>query len=123
MPHSSLIERVVLTCFPGHYARDLSLVSVPNMVAHMTSRPAKRLSIYPHRGLVAEGSAADLVLFDPAAIKDMATFQEPKLPTRGIRFVVINGKIALDEGKMTGARAGKTLRRQKDGQVVASEEQ
>jgi len=87
------------------------------MVSHLTSRPAKRLGVYPHRGRIAEGAAADLVLFDPAKIKDRATFNEPKLRAAGIRFVLVNGQVALDEGEMTGARGGKTLRRQADGRV------
>ncbi|KAL5086185.1 hypothetical protein Trisim1_009515 [Trichoderma cf. simile WF8] len=106
----------------GHYSRDLSLIPLPAMIAHLTSRPAKRLSVYPFRGLIAEGSAADLVLFDPEAVKDMATYEEPKLPSKGIRYVLVNGQVALDEGKMTGARGGKTLRRWKDGKVKARDE-
>ncbi|UNI22194.1 hypothetical protein JDV02_008105 [Purpureocillium takamizusanense] len=105
------------TRYLGHYSRDLGLLSLPDVIAHMTSRPAKRLGVYPHRGLLAEGSAADLVLFDPQTVKDMATFEEPKVPSRGIRFVLVNGEVAVDEGKMTGARGGKILRR-KDGKVV-----
>ncbi len=88
------------------------------MVTHLTSRSAKRLGIYPHRGLIAEGSAADLVLFDPKAIKDMSTYEDPKVPSRGIRYVLVNGEVALDEGKMMGVRAGRTLRRKKDGRVT-----
>lgn len=88
------------------------------MIAHLTSRPAKRLGIYPHRGLISVGSAADLVLFDPSTVEAMATFEEPKLPSKGIQFVVVNGQIALDEGKMTGARAGTTLRRLGSEQIV-----
>jgi N-acyl-D-amino-acid deacylase len=87
------------------------------MVAHLTSRPAKRLGIYPHRGSIREGSAADLVLFDAATVQDMATFDEPKLPSRGVRFVLVNGQIAVNEGQTTGARAGRTLRRRGDGSV------
>jgi N-acyl-D-amino-acid deacylase len=87
------------------------------MVAHLTSRPAKRLGIYPHRGSIKEGSAADLVLFDAKTVQDMATFDEPKLPSRGIHFVLVNGQIALDEGQPTGVRAGRTLRRLNDGTV------
>ncbi|ORY22821.1 hypothetical protein BCR39DRAFT_369137 [Naematelia encephala] len=105
--------------FIGHYARDLGLTTIPEMISHLTSRPAKRLSIYPHRGLVAEGSAADLVLFDPETISDMATFDEPKLPTKGIRFVLVNGQVAMDEGVCNGRRAGHTLRRRKDGSVTS----
>ena len=93
------------------------MFSMPEIIAHLTSRPAKRLGIFPHRGYIAEGSAADLVLFDPEAVSDMATFDEPKLPSRGVRYVLVNGHIALDEGKPTGARGGKTLRRTVDGTV------
>ncbi|CAG9980922.1 unnamed protein product [Clonostachys byssicola] len=105
------------TRYLGHYGRDLGIVPLPQMIAHLTSRPAKRLSIYPHRGLVAEGSAADLVLFDPETVSDLATFEEPKLPSKGVRFVLVNGQVALDEGKMVGTRAGKILRRKGAGKV------
>lgn len=89
------------------------------MVSHVTSRPAKRLGVFPHRGYIGIGSAADLVLFDPMKIKDKATFEEPKRRAEGIRFVLVNGQIALDEGEMTGARGGRTLRRRKDGTVAS----
>jgi len=119
-PSDSVLDRAfkLTTCVSiGHYSRDLGLLKLPDMIAHLTSRPAKRLGVYPHRGLLAEGSAADLVLFDPETVKDMATFEEPKVPSRGIRFVLVNGEVAVDEGKMTGARGGKVLRR-KEGKVV-----
>jgi len=95
----------------------MNLVPLEEMVSHLTSKPAKRLGVYPHRGLVAVGSAADLVLFDPRKIRDRATFNEPKLRAEGIRFVLVNGQVALDEGEMTGVRGGRTLRRQADGTV------
>ncbi|OCF39507.1 D-aminoacylase [Kwoniella heveanensis CBS 569] len=105
--------------FLGHYARDLSLISMNEMIAHLTSRPAKRLGIYPHRGLIAEGSAADLVLFDPSTIRDLATFDEPRKLCQGIRFVLVNGEVMLAEGApVSGARrSGKVLRRRSDGTV------
>lgn len=81
------------------------------MVAHLTSRPAKRLGVYPHRGVVRVGSAADLVLFDADKVKDRATFEEPKLRSDGVRYVLVNGVVALEEGEMVGVRAGRTLRR------------
>lgn len=99
------------TRYLGHYVRDLGLVSLPDMVAHLTSRPAKRLGVYPSRGVVRDGSAADLVLFHPDEVCDRATFDEPKRVSGGVRFVLVNGVVALEEGKMTGARAGRTLRR------------
>jgi len=103
--------------FLSHYARDMNLVPIEEMVSHLTSRPAKRLGVFPKRGLIAVGSSADLVLFDPRKIQDRATFEEPKLRAAGIRFVLVNGWVALDEGEMTGARGGRTLRRQSDGSV------
>jgi N-acyl-D-aspartate/D-glutamate deacylase len=93
------------------------MFSIPEMISHLTSRPAKRLNVYPFRGHIAVGSAADLVLFDPDAIQDMATFEEPKMPSRGVRFVLVNGEVALDEGALTGARGGHVLRRAKDGSI------
>lgn len=89
------------------------------MISHLTSRPAKRIGIYPHRGLIAEGSAADIVLFDPETIEDMATYEQPKLKAKGIRFVLVNGEVAVDESECTGVRGGKTIRRGKDGKVGA----
>lgn len=63
----------------------MSLLPIEEMVSHVTSRPAKRLGVFPHRGYVGVGSAADLVLFDPTKIKDRATFEEPKRRAEGIR--------------------------------------
>ncbi|KAM3431639.1 hypothetical protein NHJ13734_007221 [Beauveria thailandica] len=105
------------TRYLGHYARDLGMFTIPQMMAHLTSRPAKRLNVYPFRGHVGVGSAADLVLFDPETIQDMATFEKPKLTSKGINFVLVNGVVAVDAGKLTGARGGHVLRRKKDGTV------
>ncbi|AFR97239.1 D-aminoacylase [Cryptococcus neoformans C23] len=103
--------------FLGHYSRDLGIMPLPAMVAHLTSRPAKRLGIYPSRGLIAEGSAADIVLFDPETIKDKATYENPKQKAEGVRFVLVNGEVAVDETRLTGTRGGKVLRRREDGKV------
>ncbi|OAA64109.1 D-aminoacylase [Akanthomyces lecanii RCEF 1005] len=105
------------TRYLGHYARDLGMFTVPQMMAHLTSRPAKRLNVYPFRGHIGVGSAADLVLFDAETIQDMATFEQPKLTSKGIEFVLVNGVVAVDAGKLTGARGGHVLRRKKDGSV------
>jgi N-acyl-D-aspartate/D-glutamate deacylase len=69
--------------------------------------------------VVAVGSAADLVLFNPVTVRDTSTHAEPKRAADGVRFVLVNGHVALDEGKMTGTRAGRTLRRRADGEVTA----
>lgn len=83
-------------------------------VAHLTSRAAAVVKVRD-RGLVKEGYKADLVLFDEEEIRDVATYAAPKRAAKGIRTVLINGEIVLDEGKPTGVRAGRTVRWRKEG--------
>ncbi len=98
----------------GHYSRDLGLLSLEEMVHHLTGRPAARLKLH-NRGLIRENYAADVVLFDPATIRDTATFENPRQAADGIHYVFVNGTAAIDGGKPTGARAGRALRRHSDG--------
>lgn len=98
----------------GHYCRALGLMSLEETVNHLTGRPAARLKLVG-RGLVREGYAADLVLFDPDTIADTATFPEPRQPAAGVRHVFVNGVAAIADGAPTGARAGRALRRTPDG--------
>jgi N-acyl-D-amino-acid deacylase len=81
------------------------------VVGHLTGRPAAVLRLRD-RGLIKEGYRADLVLFDADAILDVATFAAPERPAAGIRMVLVNGELALDAGKATGNRAGRTIRLQ-----------
>lgn len=92
----------------GHYARDLKLFPLEEAVRKMTSLPARRLGL-TDRGLVRPGMAADLVVFDPLAVRDVATFEKPTHYSEGIDTVVVNGQVVLDHGKMTLARPGKPL--------------
>jgi N-acyl-D-amino-acid deacylase len=98
----------------GHYCRDLGLMSLEETVHHLTGRPAARLKL-DGRGLIREGYAADVVLFDPETVKDSATFANPRQPATGIHYVFVNGTLAIDGGRPTGARAGRALRRHSDG--------
>ena len=98
----------------GHYCRELGLMSLEETVNHLTGRPAARLKLVD-RGLVREGYAADLVLFDPDTIADTATFAEPRRPAAGVRYVFVNGVAAIADGAPTGVRAGRALRRTRDG--------
>jgi N-acyl-D-amino-acid deacylase len=98
----------------GHYSRDLGLLSLEETVHHLTGRPAARLKLR-NRGLVREGYAADVVLFDPETIRDEATFDNPRQAATGIHYVFVNGAAAIDGGRPTGARAGRALRRHSDG--------
>ncbi|MCI9887774.1 D-aminoacylase [Micrococcales bacterium 31B] len=93
----------------GHYSRDLGLLPLPEMVAHLTGRPAARLGL-ASRGLVREGYAADLVLFDPARIADTATFADPRQPSAGMHSVWVNGRLAWSGHGARGVRAGRALR-------------
>ena len=94
----------------GHYCRELGLLGLEETVHHLTGRPAARLNLVD-RGLIRQGYAADLVLFDPDTIADTATYPEPRQPAAGIHHVFVNGVPAIADGRPTGARAGRALRR------------
>ncbi len=100
----------------ARYTRELGLLGLEDCVAHLTGRPAARLQL-ADRGLVREGYAADLVLFDPDTVADTATFTEPRQRAAGIPYVLINGAFAIDGGTPTGSRSGHALRRQDGGAV------
>ncbi|MET3923118.1 D-aminoacylase [Arthrobacter sp. UYEF20] len=104
------------TRYLGHYCRDLGLLTLEETVHHLTGRPAARLKLH-RRGLVREGYAADLVLFDPDTLRDEATFDNPRQASAGIHYVFVNGTAAIAGGQPTGARAGRALRRQRDGRT------
>jgi N-acyl-D-amino-acid deacylase len=94
----------------GRYARDEKLFPMEEAVYRMTGFAAAKFGLRD-RGLVRAGAIADLVLFDPAQILDAGTFEDPKRPPLGIRAVFVNGVAAVEEGRVTGARTGRVLRR------------
>ena len=94
----------------GHYARDEGVLSLAECVSHLTSRPARRLGLRD-RGVVAEGYAADLVLFNAATVADGATFAEPRALPVGIPYVLVNGQFVIDGGVRTAASPGRAIRR------------
>jgi N-acyl-D-aspartate/D-glutamate deacylase len=94
----------------GHYARDLGLFPIEEAVYRMTGFSAKKFGLHD-RGVIAEGKAADLVLFDPARIIDVGTYEDPNHPPAGIHHVFVNGTRVVREGAHTGARPGRPLRR------------
>ncbi len=95
----------------GRYTRELGLLSVEDCVAHLSGRPAAVLGL-TDRGLVREGFAADLALFDPETVDARATFEEPRRQAAGVPFVMVNGALAIDEGRRTEALSGRSVRRQ-----------
>jgi N-acyl-D-aspartate/D-glutamate deacylase len=76
----------------------------------MTALPAERLGLRD-RGLLAPGKKADVVVFDREAIADRSTFENPHQLSVGVRFLLVNGELVLDQGTPTGARPGRVLRR------------
>ena len=76
----------------------------------MRGFPAQRLGL-SDRGLLRPGMKADVVVFNPATVIDRATFEKPHQYAEGVSAVVVNGQLALAEGKTTGARGGRALRR------------
>ena len=93
----------------GHYVRELGLLPLEEAVRRLTSAPARRFGL-DDRGAIAEGMAADITVFDPAAIIDRATYAEPLLLSDGVHHVVVNGQPVLRDGVLTPARPGRALR-------------
>ena len=104
--------RVYGTCarFLGKYVREEKVLTLPQAIKRMTSLPAQRLGLQ-NRGLIREGMIADLVLFNPNSIIDKGTYTEPNQYPIGIEYVLVGGQVAVAEGKLTGLRAGKVIRR------------
>jgi N-acyl-D-amino-acid deacylase len=95
----------------GLYVREKKAISLEEAVRKMTSLPAAQFR-FGKRGLVKEGYAADLTIFDPAGVKDEATFERPQVFARGIPYVLVNGVPVIDGGAHTGARPGEVLKPQ-----------
>ena len=92
----------------GRYVRELQLISLEDAIRKMTSLPAQTFG-FRDRGLIREGFAADLVIFDEKTVGDRATFEKPHQYPSGISYVIVNGELVFGDG-MTGARPGMALR-------------
>jgi len=97
--------------FLGHYVRDLQLAPLEQAIRKITSLPAQRERLVG-RGLIKEGFFADITIFNPDAIIDKATYTEPAQLAEGVSYVLVNGQVAFENGKATGAMAGKALKGQ-----------
>jgi N-acyl-D-aspartate/D-glutamate deacylase len=110
-PHPGKPHPRMYGTFPrvlGEYAREQKLFSLETAVAKMTGMAASRLRL-PDRGLVRPGAAADLVVFDPGAVRDEATFADPHRHPAGIPYVVVGGALVVDGGRFTAAGTGRIL--------------
>jgi N-acyl-D-amino-acid deacylase len=92
----------------GHYVRDEHVLTLEDAVRKMTTLPAQILGLRD-RGQVREGFAADLVIFDPAAVRETNSFEKPKSYPVGIPYTIVNGVLVVDRGTHTGARPGQPL--------------
>ena len=92
----------------GHYVRDERVLPLPEAIRKMTSLAATQMKI-ANRGTIKEGYFADLVVFDPKTVADKATYDMPHQYPVGIDTVVVNGVVTVDDGKHTGAHAGRAL--------------
>lgn len=93
----------------GHYVREESVLPLEEAIRKSTSLPARQMGL-EERGTLDTGNWADIVIFDPAAIIDRATFEEPHQYPAGIRYVIVNGAVAVEKDQITDTRAGRILR-------------
>jgi N-acyl-D-aspartate/D-glutamate deacylase len=93
----------------GTYVRETRTLTLPQAINKMTALPASRVRL-ADRGRLARGMAADVVVFDPATVRDRATYAEPFQYPEGIRAVLVNGVVALRDGEHSETRRGRVLR-------------
>ncbi|HET9011379.1 MAG TPA: amidohydrolase family protein, partial [Gemmatimonadaceae bacterium] len=95
----------------SRYVRDRRVVDLEMAVRSMTALPAAVFGM-KDRGAIREGAAADVAIFDPARIRDRATYADPHQLAEGMDYVLVNGVLVVDQGAFTAARPGRVLRRQ-----------
>jgi dihydroorotase/N-acyl-D-amino-acid deacylase len=93
----------------GVYVRDKHVITLEDAIRKMTSFPAARLRL-TDRGVLRPGMKADIAVFDPATVRDTATYEKPHSYAEGFSVVIVNGKIAFENGEMTNERGGRVLR-------------
>ena len=93
----------------GRYVRDERILTLAQAVHKMTGLPAARVGLRD-RGLLRPGFYADLTIFDPKRVLDRATFEMPNQHPEGIKYVIVNGQVSVDDGQRTPALAGRVLR-------------
>lgn len=86
------------------------VLTIEQAIRRSSAMPAAMLRI-KDRGLIANGMFADLIVFDPKTVTDRSTYREPELLATGMKFVLVNGTVAIDDGKFSGAMAGRALKR------------
>lgn len=93
----------------GQYVRELKILRLEEAIRRMTSLPASKFNMRD-RGLLREGMAADIVIFDESKVADRATFEKPHAYSVGFEYVIVNGQVTAQQGKHTGVRNGVVLK-------------
>jgi dihydroorotase/N-acyl-D-amino-acid deacylase len=91
------------------YVREEKKLTLEDAIRKFSALPAQRMRL-ADRGVLKQSMWADVVIFDPATVGDLATFDNPNQLSQGMEYVLVNGVPVIDQGKMTGARSGKVLR-------------
>jgi N-acyl-D-amino-acid deacylase len=116
LPHDAFPHPRLWATFPrvlGHYSRTLGLFPLEQAVYKMTGLTARTFGL-EGRGVLRPGAFADITLFDAATVDEVATFEKPIAPSKGIDSVVVNGAVVWRHGRPTGTRPGRILHRQRD---------
>lgn len=92
------------------YVREMKVLSLPEAIRKMTSLPARKLGLYD-RGVLRPGFKADIVVFNYYTIRDRATYENPHTYSTGVEYLLVNGELVVKEGKHTGVKSGKLLRK------------
>jgi len=92
----------------GKYVREAKLLTLEEAIRRMTSLPAQKFQL-KDRGLLKEGMAADIVVFDENTVNDLSTFEHPHQYSTGFQYVVVNGQLVVDHAQHTGVRSGRAL--------------
>jgi len=108
-PHTHPRAFGTMPRFLGHYVRDEHLLALPEAIRKITSMPAQREHL-TNRGLIKIGFYADITIFNPATIIDRATYTEPTKLSEGVDYVLVNGQLEYDHGKLTDMKSGRVLR-------------
>jgi N-acyl-D-amino-acid deacylase len=93
----------------GKYVRDEHLLTLEEAIRKMTSKAADRVHL-ADRGVLRPGMKADITIFDPATIRDVSTFEDPKHYATGVKHVLVNGRAVVTDGRITAERPGRPLR-------------
>jgi N-acyl-D-amino-acid deacylase len=113
LPHDAFPHPRLWATFPrvlGHYVREVGLLPLEQAVHKMTGLTARSYGL-PGRGVLTPGAFADITVFDPQTVAEGATYERPIVPAIGIDAVVVNGSVVWCNGRGTGARPGRVLRR------------